>query len=172
MLDVSSSINRECEHVEGDMRTLRLDRSFDAVLVHDAVMYMTTEADLRAVMTTAFVHLRPGGAALFVPDCTRETFAERTSHGGHDGDERSLRYLEWTRDPDPADTTFDVEFALLLRNGAAPIRDLHEHHVHGLFGRGEWLDWLRDVGFESTAVRLDVDGDVAEYVGFVGKRLS
>ena len=26
----------------------QLDRTFDAVLVHDAVMYMTTEDDLRA----------------------------------------------------------------------------------------------------------------------------
>ena len=38
---------------------------FDAVFVHDAIAYMTTEDDLRKVMETAFVHCRPGGAALF-----------------------------------------------------------------------------------------------------------
>ena len=37
MLSVSRSINPECEHLLGDMRTLRLDRVFDAVFIHDAV---------------------------------------------------------------------------------------------------------------------------------------
>ena len=48
---------------KGDLRTLRLGRSFDAVLVHDAVMYMTSERDLRSMAVTAFQHTRPGGAA-------------------------------------------------------------------------------------------------------------
>src|SRR5579871_2999295 len=41
MLDLSRVLNPECEHIRGDMRTLRLDRLFDAVFVHDAIMYMT-----------------------------------------------------------------------------------------------------------------------------------
>ncbi len=43
MLELSRALNPECEHVEGDMRTLRLDRTFDVVFVHDAVSYITTE---------------------------------------------------------------------------------------------------------------------------------
>ncbi|MEA2702730.1 MAG: hypothetical protein QOD63_675, partial [Actinomycetota bacterium] len=39
MLDVSRRLNPGCEHVVGDMRTVRLGRSFDAVFVHDAVDY-------------------------------------------------------------------------------------------------------------------------------------
>jgi ubiquinone/menaquinone biosynthesis C-methylase UbiE len=42
MLNVSRALNPECEHVQGDMRTVRLGRQFDAVFVHDAVVYMTT----------------------------------------------------------------------------------------------------------------------------------
>src|SRR3954454_16867433 len=37
MLTVSRALNPECEHVQGDMRTIRLGRQFDAVFVHDAV---------------------------------------------------------------------------------------------------------------------------------------
>jgi trans-aconitate methyltransferase len=170
MLATSRSINPECEHLQGDMRALRLGREFDAVLVHDAVMYMTSKADLRAVFATAFAHVRPGGAALFVPDCTRETFVERTDHGGHDGAGRSLRYLEWIQDPDPSDAVFEVDFTVLLREVNEPIRVVRERHVHGLFGRDEWLQWLGEAGFASSAVPLDVDADVGEYVGFVGKR--
>ena len=42
---------------------LSTSNSFDAVFVHDAVVYMTTEADLALAIKTAFVHCRPGGIA-------------------------------------------------------------------------------------------------------------
>jgi len=74
MLAVSRKLNPECEHLEGDMRSVRLGRAFDAVFVHDAIAYMTTEDDLRGVFATAFEHCRAGGVALFVPDAVTETF--------------------------------------------------------------------------------------------------
>src|SRR5262249_31539415 len=74
MLALSQGLNPECEHVQGDMRTVRLGRVFDAVFVQDAVMYLTTEADLRQAMATAYQHCRPGGVAIFTPDHLRESF--------------------------------------------------------------------------------------------------
>jgi trans-aconitate methyltransferase len=169
MLDVSRGLNPECEHVAGDMRTLRLGpRSFDAVLVHDAIVYMTTEADLRAVFATAFAHLRPGGVAVFLPDVVRETFRDETRHGGHDGDGRALRYLEWRHDPDPADATCTVDFALLLRVGDE-VRVVHERFVEGLFAEADWLAWLRATGFEPRVERLDVE-DAGDWRAFVAIR--
>ncbi len=165
MLDLSRGLNPECEHVLGDMRSVRLGRTFDAVLVHDAIMYMTTEADLRAAMTTAFVHLRPGGSAVFVPDCVRETFVPTTDHGGHDGPGRALRYLEWSYDPDPADTTFVTDFAILLREGGDDVRVRYDRHVEGVFPRASWLDLLREVGFEATISGFSWQRDV-----FVARR--
>ena len=135
MIELSQRLNPECEHVAGDMRALRLGRSFDVVLVHDAVMYMTTETDLRAALETGFAHTRPGGVAVFLPDCTRETLLEETRSGGHDGAGRSLRYLEWVRDPDPGDTTYEVDYVVALREGEAPLRIVHDHHVEGVFAR-------------------------------------
>src|SRR6202171_4840678 len=101
MLAVSKALNPECEHLEGDIRTLRLGRTFDAVFVHDAVCHMTTEEDLRALMRTAFEHCRPGGVALFVPDEVRESFVAGTDLGGTDSPRRRLRFLQWIFDPDP-----------------------------------------------------------------------
>ena len=49
MLAVSRGLNPECEHQVGDMRDLRLGRTFDAVFVHDAVAYLTTEEADRVV---------------------------------------------------------------------------------------------------------------------------
>lgn len=140
MLEVSRTVNPECTHLVGDMRTLDLARTFDLVLVHDAIMYATDEELLKAVFDTAFRHLRPGGGALFVPDCVRETFEPATTAGGEDGaDGRALRYLQWTWDPDPEDHTYHVTWAFLLRETDGAVRvDLDQHQV-GLFPRASWL---------------------------------
>ncbi len=37
MLAVSRELNPECEHIRGDMRTIRLGREFDRVFIHDAI---------------------------------------------------------------------------------------------------------------------------------------
>ncbi len=153
MLAVSRALNPECEHIESDIRTVRLGRTFDAVFVHDAICHMTTEADLRAVMQTAFVHLRAGGVALFVPDFVRETFVENTDHGGNDTDQGSVRFLQWTTDPDPRDTTYLVDFAILIRDEQGQTRLVHDRHTYGLFARAKWRGLMREVGF--VVSRLD-----------------
>ncbi|MFN2446124.1 MAG: trans-aconitate 2-methyltransferase, partial [Vicinamibacterales bacterium] len=155
MLKISRALNPECEHVQGDMRTARLGRQFDLVFVHDAVCYMTTESDLRQAIVTAYVHCRPGGAALFAPDYIREHFRASTDHGGHDGGTRSLRYLEWAWDPDPADTTYLVDYAFLLRMADGTVRAEHDRHVEGLFARADWLRLLSTAGFEARAVPFE-----------------
>ncbi len=166
MLAISRELNPECEHIEGDMRSLRLGRLFDVVLVHDAVMYLVTGEDLRACMATAFAHCRPGGVAIFAPDCTRESFKPGTAHGGHDGDGRALRYLEWTWDPDPSDTQYTVDFAYLLREGEE-VRVEHDRHIFGFFQRDDWLAWLREAGLDDVSIHTR-DEDEAEI--FVARR--
>lgn len=155
MLAVSRDLNPECEHIEGDMRTVRLGRSFDCVFIHDAIVYMITEPDLRQAIETAFVHCRPGGAALFAPDHVRENFRAATGHGGRGGQGRSLRFLEWTWDPDPADNTYLVDYAYLMRSGDGSVCVEHDRHVVGLFGRDDWLRLLGEAGFEPRVVPFD-----------------
>ena len=102
MLEVSRRLNPGCAHLTGDTRTIRLGRAFDAAFVHVAVDDMTSEADLRQVVETAFAHCRPGGVAVFVPDHTAETFEPGTGYGGTDGAHAlGARCLEWAWDPEP-----------------------------------------------------------------------
>lgn len=156
MRAVSHALNPECEHLPGDMRTVRLGRTFDCVFVHDAIVYMTSEDDLRRALETAFVHCAPGGAALFAPDHVRETFRPSTDCGGHDAaDGRGLRYLEWAWDPDRHDTSYVVDYAYLLREADGTVRAEHDRHVEGLFPRATWLHLLRDVGFVPRNVPFD-----------------
>ena len=148
MLAVSAALNPECEHIAGDMRGVRLDRLFDAVFVHDAICYMTSEEELRQAMETAFVHCRPGGGVLFAPDYVRETFHSGTEHGGDDGSGRAMRYLEWVWDPNPDDTTYVADYVFALREADGSIRVEHDRHIEGLFSRATWLRLLTDAGFE------------------------
>jgi SAM-dependent methyltransferase len=74
MLAISRDLNPECEHLLGDMRTVRLGRQFDVVFIHDAIMYMTTASDLRQALATAYCHCKPGGVALFYLSGVRKTF--------------------------------------------------------------------------------------------------
>jgi hypothetical protein len=91
-------LNPELEHVEGDMRTVRLDRTFDAVFVHDARRPRPLGRQwVAAVSNTAW---RSGSVRMYASlDYVQETFEPRTSHGGHDSADgvRGLRYVEWVR---------------------------------------------------------------------------
>ena len=170
MLKLSRWINPDCRHIRGDMRTLRLNRQFDAVFAHDALMYMTTERDLRAAIETAYVHTRPGGAAVFAPDCTLEGFRPQSDCGGGDGvDGRSLRYLEWTWRPGPTKNSFHADFAYLIREPNCKVRVEYDPHTFGVFPKADWLRFLREAGFRPR-YRTFQHSDAGKLVAFVAVR--
>jgi len=149
MLDLSRRLNPECRHVEGDMRRLRLDETFDAVLIFDALSHLCTMADLEAALVTARVHLRPGGVAVFCPDGTAETFQPDVSTGGTDGAGRAMRYMEWTRLTADGSAT-ETDFVYLLREGDGPTRVEVDHVRLGLFSRAQWGAAIARAGFETV----------------------
>ncbi len=165
MLAVSRELNPECEHLQGDMRTVRLNRQFDAVFIHDAIMYMTTESDLQRAIETAFVHCKAGGIALFVPDYTREIFSPSTDQGGHDDEACGIRYLSWTFDPDPKDTTYQTIYALIIRHRDGSVQFEHDEHREGLFSRADWQRLMAGVGFEVRVMQDNYGRDL-----FIGKK--
>jgi len=151
MLAVSRQLNPESAHRQGDMRTLRLNRTFDAVLVHDAIDYITTQADLRAVIETAFEHCRPGGIAVFVPDYVKDTFAELAGAGGGGTDTagRQATFRERTWDPEPADDWVQAEYEFILRAADGTVEVIRETHRLGAFSHAVWAELLADAGFEA-----------------------
>ena len=158
MLAISRRLNPECEHLRGDMRNVRLDRRFDAVFIHDAISYLTTEDDLARAIETAFIHCLPGGAALFAPDYTRETFQPSTSHGGKDEGDRGLRYLEWVWDPDPDDPNYIMEMVYLMKDGEK-VTCQRDRHLMGLFSNDKWLQLIGDAGFIAGTAENQLDED-------------
>jgi len=155
MLAVAAERNPGAPTHCADLRELRLDRTFDAVLVHDALMYLQTEADVAAALQTARAHLKPGGALLLMPDFVEETFYPGTDAGGGDDMEgRAIRLLEWRTDADPTDNRFQVDMALLLQDTDGSIQSVHEQHTMSLFSGATWWTLLRAAGFSPVVADL------------------
>ncbi|AKF85529.1 hypothetical protein MFUL124B02_13370 [Myxococcus fulvus 124B02] len=160
----SVALNPECEHLPGDMRTVRLGRTFDAVFIHDAIEYMTTEEDLRAALLTAAEHVVPGGVVLVAPDATRETFEPGLTTEGGDEPEapgrgfRSLRYLMWTLPPKPGESFVETHFGMLLKERDGTVRSLHDVHRNGLHSRATWLRLFDEVGLDARVEVRTLEG--------------
>jgi trans-aconitate methyltransferase len=73
MLQKARATHPDIEYLEGDMRTVRLDRQFDAVAIPDSIDYMASQDDLRQAIQNAVAHLGTGGVLLVVGK-TKETF--------------------------------------------------------------------------------------------------
>ncbi len=167
MLAMSREINPECEHFQGDMRSIDLGRTFDLVLIHDAIMYMTDADAMRATLRTVARHCRPGGAAVLMPDCVKEEFEPSTDHGGEDGpDGRGLRFMDWTWDPDPNDDTFETAYTFVLREGDNVRVELDRHRC-GIFPHATWMEWIGEAGFTPSSRRDQWGRDV-----FFGKNYT
>ena len=148
MLQESRRLNASREHVCADLREARLGRTFDLVVLHDAVMYMRSEADLAAALATCAAHVKRHGVVVVMPDLVRENFQERTLYGsGASVDGRIAHLTEWHWDPDPADSTIRVEFCAVLRDADGAVQVVHEAHEQGVFDRPTWLRLVEQAGF-------------------------
>lgn len=156
MITASRAINPELPHIQGDMRSARLNREFDAVFIHDAICYMTSESDLQQVIETAFVHCKHNGLVVIAPDFVRETFKPATEHGGRDGDNgQAMRWLMWTLEPNVGSETYAVHFAFLLKDGEV-VKIEHDRHTEGLFARETWLRLFEQAGFQKPKIIVDL----------------
>ena len=144
---------------EGDMRTLRLGRRFDVVLIHDAVDYLLNEADVAAMVDTAAAHLRPGGLLLVAPTYTTETFVDGETAADEAAPPREDRpgepdvsYVSFVHDPDPGDTTFEMVLLYLMRDAATrELTVVEDRHLCGLFAAATWERLVVGAGFEVVA---------------------
>lgn len=167
MLDNCNRLNPGVETVVGDMRTLRLGRRFDVVMIHDAVDYLTTLDDVRATMHTAALHLSAGGPLVVVPTYVRENFQPREVEvDQHHGEGVSVTYLGYTHDPDEDDERFELVLVYLV-DRAGKLEVIEDRHACGLFGVAQWLDAIDAAGFDAGHRPYPATG---EHVLFTGVR--
>ena len=148
MLAHSARVNPGVEHRVGDMRTVRLGRRFNAVIIHDAISYLLTEDDIRATLATVLAHLEPGGVFVGSPDRYREMFSdpELEAEGPRTKGDIQLTYISYTHDPDPADTTIESVMLYFIRRGGE-LRIEGDRHILGLFPLTTWLSLMAEAGF-------------------------
>lgn len=147
MLANSRRLNPSVEHHVGDMRSVRLGRSFDAVIAHDAVSYLTSEDDLSSTFATAAAHLSSGGVFVCAPDWVRETFRASASAHGPRGVDPELTMFKHAFDADPTDTTVEEVYLFTLRRGR-DVQVVEDRHVLGLFPLATWLALMDAAGFD------------------------
>lgn len=153
MLAHSMRLNPGVDHRVGDMRTVRLGRTFAAVLIHDAINHMLSEEELGAAFLTAAAHLAPGGVLITAPDDFRETFrGPRICHRTHSDGETELTYFEYTHEPDPAGATLETVMVYMIRRQGR-LRIEHDRFLTGLFPRATWDRLLHEAGFPAVEER-------------------
>ncbi len=162
MLDLARRLNPECHFVQADMRTFSLPERFDAILIDDAIAYMTTEVDLRAVFERAYAHLNAGGVMVCGPDDITETFVQnhvKVSHAATASKPEHIEvaFIENNFDPAPEDTEYEALMIYLIRENGR-LRIEHDLHHLGLFSLDVWRRLLRDVGFELHEAEYVEDG--------------
>lgn len=148
MVEHASRLNPEVEYRTGDLRSVRLGRTFDAVLLHDAISYMTTLEDLERAYRTAADHLQPGGVMVTLP----EELPHRVVHDASEAetstrDGRTVTVVTTTYDADAADHRYETVFLFLIREGEA-LRVEVDRHVNGVFTLAEFTGAMRAAGFD------------------------
>jgi len=165
MLAQAKELNPECTFIQGDMRTFRLDRTFDAILMDDAISHMNCLADFTAAFRTASAHLNPGGILVATPDVTIETFRQnRTCSTPATRDGFDVVFVENVYDPDPTDEQYETTILYLIRDHGR-LRIETDHWTMGIFSLDTWRRVLRGTGFDVQEDRYNAGED--EYTVFV-----
>ena len=136
MLRLSTGLNPGVDHHLGDMRSVRLGRTFDAVLIHDAVSYLLTEEDISEDFDRStpkeFRWVRRKGSV--------QVIIEEILH-----------------DPDPDDTQIESVYTYTINEvgkDGGKNRVEKDSHITGLFPISTWTAFMKEAGFEVETTRL------------------
>lgn len=156
ILQLARKLNPEVEYRIDDLRIARLERKFDAVVIHDAICHMTSLEELRAAFLTAHAHLEPGGVMItFVEEWPEHFVQNRTVVSQHSQGEIEITYIENNYDPEPNDGNYECTYVYLIRReGYLDIQT--DRHILGIFPIADWISTLREVGFEVKEDRFEL----------------
>ena len=154
-VDLSEPMLAHCRHRypqvathRGDMRSIRLGCTFDAVLALDSIDHLTSSRDLKAACLTAAVHLRPGGLFLVAPSCTREHFTDHeTAWDTATDDQTELAYVTHVYRTAADVAGYETVVSLLIRERGT-LRIEQDRYRCGLFDTATWLKLFKETGFD------------------------
>lgn len=145
MLDMARRRLPDLEFIEGDMRSFRLDRKFDAVsCLFSSIGYMRSSHELDEAVATMVWHLQPGG--VFIMDGWVRPDAWLVDSPVHveTASNETLTVARMSRSRREGNKTFvDMHHMIGSRAGIEYVVDRHELT---LFEPGEYEESLRRVG--------------------------
>ena len=139
------------EYVQGDVRTMRLQKQYDVVIALFHVMsYQVSNADLKAAFATARAHLRTGGLFLF--DCWYGPggLSDRPSRRVKELEDDNLRV---TRIAEPVlhanENLVDVNYHVSIRcKSSGELQEIRETHRMRYLFIPEIIEYLSAVDLE------------------------
>jgi ubiquinone/menaquinone biosynthesis C-methylase UbiE len=153
MLNKARIAHHDIEYLEGDMRKLRLNRQFDAVVIPDSIDYMASRDDLQQAIQTAVTHLKTGGVLLVVGK-TEEAFQNNNFAYTGDKDGIHVTLLENNYINPFRPNTYEATFVYLIRQkGELTIHT--EQQVLGLFSQAIWDEVFMNAGITMQKANLD-----------------
>ncbi|MBM9537540.1 class I SAM-dependent methyltransferase [Desulfobulbus alkaliphilus] len=165
MLAQAKELNPECTFVHGDMRSFSLNRSFDAVLMDDAIAHMNNRVDFEEAFRAAYAHLNPGGVMVVTPDVTVENFQQnKTTTFSATKDGLDVVFIENVYDSDTSDEQYETTILYLIREQGS-LRIETDHWVMGIFTLDTWRQVLHETGFQTHEKQYRLGED--EYTVFV-----
>jgi len=171
MLGMARKLNPECDYVTGDMRTVRLGRTFDVVMIHDSINYMTTPEDFLAAFQTAAAHLKKDGLLFtFTEEWPEKITPNRTRHFTRTKGDITITLVENVFDPDPTDFAYEYTVIYIIRKGNE-LEVEHDRHYCGVFPVEHWAETIANAGFEIIKEELNLgqhELEYATYPAFIG----
>ncbi len=148
MMALAKKLNPEVEYLYGDMRTVRMGRLFDAVVLHDAVIHMINMDELKSAFRTAYEHLKSGGFVVtYVEEWPEHFVQNRTAVSNHEKDGIEVTFIENNYDPDPSDSNYECTLVYLIRRqGRLEIET--DRMTLGIFPVADWIEAMQVAGFE------------------------
>lgn len=137
--------------LDGDIRTVRVDRSFDAILaLFHVVSYQTTIDDLAATFETAAHHLDDGGLFLFDVWSTPAVLTQRPETRVREVSDDDVEVVRTARPvEDVRNSIVEVHYELQVTERTSSVQETsYETHVMRHLTQGEVELLARTAGLE------------------------
>lgn len=155
MLQRAGQLAPQFETLCEDMTSLRLDRRFQLVTVHDSFCYLTSQEQVEKLFETICLHLCPEGLALVKVDAVADSYEgpyRYLTSFDEEEHEVTLTHYEWHRDP--SDTVLEVIYLFLERRGQVVSSREERHHL-GLFSKSSLLTAAQRHGLQGHFRELE-----------------
>jgi ubiquinone/menaquinone biosynthesis C-methylase UbiE len=172
-------VRHGAEFIQGDMRDLDAEvegRYDEVVCLFSTISYNLTRSDLKKTLRGFYDHVKDEGIVVFDTHFTKKGFLDgyRGEDIFDDGKVIGARLSTSKRRGDVG----EISFTYLIKDGRKVITLRNDLHRLGLFVPEQFLQTMREVGFEKTEVYSDwtfkKGSDTAPFKDsvFVGRKIA